>query len=93
MRFTFIHAADLHIDSPFAERRSERPDRFRAFCPCRAPRSRGAESTTISAKAAFLVMSGIFEGDWNTTSLFFARALGRSLVRAAILQVARPLGL
>jgi hypothetical protein len=96
MRFTFIHAADLHIDSPFAGLGLKDPVVAERFAHAGRRAVEALIDETISAKAAFLVISGdIFDGDWKdvTTGLFFARALGCSLVRAAILQVARLLGL
>lgn len=80
MRFTFIHAADLHIGSPLAGlglKDAAVAERFAAA-------GRGAVEAlieeTIASKAAFLLIAGdIFDGDWKdvTTGLFFARALGR----------------
>ncbi len=80
MRFTFIHAADLHIDSPLAGLGCK--DEAVAARFARAGR-RAVEALieeTIAAKAAFLLICGdIFDGDWKdvTTGLFFARELGR----------------
>jgi DNA repair exonuclease SbcCD nuclease subunit len=86
MPFTFIHAADLHIDSPLAGLGCK--DAAVAARFARAGR-RAVEALideTIAAKAAFLLICGdIFDGDWKdvTTGLFFARELGR-LERAGI---------
>ncbi|MGA8172093.1 MAG: DNA repair exonuclease, partial [Methylocystis sp.] len=80
MRFTFMHAADLHIDSPLAGLGCK--DAAVAARFARAGR-RAVEALideTIAAKAAFLLICGdIFDGDWKdvTTGLFFARELGR----------------
>lgn len=79
MRFSFIHAADLHIDSPFAGlgvKDSVVAERF-ARSGRNAVEALIAE--TIDSKAAFLIIAGdVFDGDWKdvTTGLFFARALG-----------------
>jgi DNA repair exonuclease SbcCD nuclease subunit len=86
MQFTFIHAADLHIDSPLAGLGCK--DAAVAARFARAGR-RAVEALideAIAAKAAFLLICGdIFDGDWKdvTTGLFFVRELGR-LDRAGI---------
>jgi DNA repair exonuclease SbcCD nuclease subunit len=86
MQFTFIHAADLHIDSPLAGLGCK--DAVVAARFARAGR-RAVEALideAIAAKAAFLLICGdIFDGDWKdvTTGLFFVRELGR-LERAGI---------
>jgi len=79
MRFTFIHAADLHIDSPLAGlslKDRAVAERF-ANAGRRAVEALIAE--TIASKAAFLIIAGdVFDGDWKdvTTGLFFVRAIG-----------------
>jgi DNA repair exonuclease SbcCD nuclease subunit len=86
MAFTFIHAADLHIDSPLAGlgcKDARVRERF-AHAGRRAVENLVAE--TIAAKAAFLLICGdIFDGEWRdvSTGHFFARELGR-LERAGI---------
>jgi DNA repair exonuclease SbcCD nuclease subunit len=79
MGFTFIHAADLHIDSPLAGLSLK--DKAVAERFARAGR-RAVESliaATIDSNAAFLIVAGdVFDGDWKdvTTGLFFVRAIG-----------------
>jgi DNA repair protein SbcD/Mre11 len=86
MAFTFIHAADLHIDSPLAGLGCKDAlvrERF-AHAGRRAVENLIAE--TIAAKAAFLLICGdIFDGEWRdvSTGHFFVRELGR-LDRAGI---------
>lgn len=86
MRFTFIHAADLHIDSPLAGlglKDKAVAERF-ADAGRRAVEALFAEA--IESKAAFLIISGdVFDGDWKdvTTGLFFVRAIS-ALHRAGI---------
>ncbi|WP_299804648.1 DNA repair exonuclease [Tardiphaga sp.] len=86
MRFSFIHAADLHIDSPLAGlglKDKAVAERF-AQAGRRAVEALIAE--TIRSQAAFLIVAGdIFDGDWRdvTTGLFFVRAIG-ALHRAGI---------
>jgi DNA repair exonuclease SbcCD nuclease subunit len=80
MRFTFVHAADLHIDSPLAGLGLKDPAVAARFAHAGRRAVEALIDETISAKAAFLVIAGdIFDGDWKdvTTGLFFARALGR----------------
>jgi DNA repair protein SbcD/Mre11 len=86
MEFRFVHAADLHIDSPLAGLGLKDPvvaDRF-----ARASRAavEALIDATLQSKAAFLIVAGdVFDGDWKDvgTGLFFAQALGR-LHRAGI---------
>lgn len=86
MRFTFIHAADLHIDSPLAGlglKDKAVAERF-ARAGRRAVEALVAE--TIASEAAFLIIAGdVFDGDWKdvTTGLFFVRAIS-DLHRAGI---------
>jgi DNA repair protein SbcD/Mre11 len=80
MKFTFLHAADLHLGSPFvglALRDEEVAQRF-------AKASRDAFSDLITraidASVAFVVIAGdIYDGDWKDTSigLFFNREIAR----------------
>lgn len=86
MGFQFIHAADLHLGSPFlglATRDEEIAKRF-----SRASREAFTELVTqaIDLKVAFVVIAGdVYDGDWKDTSigLFFNRELAR-LDRAGI---------
>lgn len=80
MQFTFIHAADLHIDSPLAGLGLKDPAVAARFAHAGRRAVEALIDEMISAKAAFLVIAGdIFDGDWKdvTTGLFFARSLGR----------------
>ncbi len=86
MRFSFIHAADLHIDSPLAGlglKDKAVAERF-ARAGRRAVEALVAE--TIASEAAFLIIAGdVFDGDWKDvgTGLFFVRAIS-ALHRAGI---------
>lgn len=86
MRFSFIHAADLHIDSPLAGlglKDKAVAERF-ARAGRRAVEALVAE--TIASEAAFLIIAGdVFDGDWKDvgTGLFFVRAIG-ALHRAGV---------
>ena len=86
MDFTFIHAADLHIDSPFAGLGLKDPAVAERFAKAGRRAVEALIDETIASKAAFLIISGdVFDGDWKdaTTGLFFARALG-ALHRAGV---------
>lgn len=87
MRFTFIHAADLHIDSPLAGLRLKDEDVARRFAHAARRAVEALIAETIASKAAFLIISGdVFDGDWKDvkTGLFFVRAISE-LHRAGIL--------
>jgi len=85
-RFKFLHAADIHLDSPLkglALRREDRAEEIRGA-------SRKACVNLIEAavehEVAFLVIAGdLFDGDWKDlkTGLFFAEQMG-ILSRAGI---------
>ena len=86
MRFNFIHAADLHIDSPFAGLGGKDPAVASRFAAAGRKAVDRLVAETIDCKAAFLIVAGdVFDGDWKdvTTGLFFVRALGH-LHRAGI---------
>src|SRR5208283_2066673 len=79
MRFSFIHAADLHIDSPLAGLGCKDAGVAARFAQAGRRAVEALIEETIKSKAAFLLISGdIFDGDWRdiSTGLFFARALG-----------------
>ena len=80
MRFTFLHAADLHLGSPFKGLRL----RDEALAARLAAASRDAFTDLIDRaleeKIAFAVFAGdIFDGDWRDAAiaLFFNRQIAR----------------
>ena len=86
MRFHFIHAADLHIDSPLASLGLKDPAVAARFARANRDAVEALVKETIDSRAAFLIIAGdIFDGDWRdvSTGLFFTRALG-DLHRAGI---------
>jgi len=86
MRFTFIHAADLHIDSPLAGLGCKDASVRERFAHAGRKAVENLIDETIEAKAAFLLVSGdIFDGDWKdvSTGFFLVRALAK-LDRAGI---------
>ena len=86
MRFTFIHAADLHIDSPLAGLRLKDRSTGERFALAGRRAVEALVEETIASQAAFLIIAGdIFDGDWKdvTTGFFFVRAIS-ALDRARI---------
>lgn len=85
-RFTFLHAADLHLGSPLTGLALKDEDVARRF----AAASRGAFSDLVTQAIAeevkFVLIAGdIYDGDWKDTAigLFFNREVSR-LTRAGI---------
>ena len=86
MRFTFIHAADLHIDSPLAGLGLKDAAVAARFSEAGRRAVKSLIQTTIDSNAAFLIIAGdIFDGSWKdvTTGLFFVSAIA-DLHRAGI---------
>jgi len=86
MRFCFIHAADLHIDSPLASLGVKDAAVAVRFAKANRQAVGALIAETIASKAAFLIIAGdIFDGDWRdvATGLFFSSALG-ALHRAGV---------
>jgi DNA repair protein SbcD/Mre11 len=79
MRFTFIHAADLHIDSPLESLGAKDPAVAERFARAGRAAVEALIAETIASEAKFLIIAGdIFDGDWRdvSTGLFFARQIG-----------------
>lgn len=80
MRFTFLHAADLHIDSPLESLGGKDPVVAEVFARANRAAVGALIDETLNSGAKFLVIAGdIFDGDWKdvSTGHFFVRALGR----------------
>jgi DNA repair exonuclease SbcCD nuclease subunit len=80
MRFHFIHAADLHIDSPLASLGLKDPAVAARFARAGRDAVEALVRETIEGGAKFLIVAGdIFDGDWRdvSTGHFFARQLGQ----------------
>jgi hypothetical protein len=86
MNFRFLHAADIHLDSPLRGIAFSGLGRADAF---RSASRRAFENlvvTAIERQVAFLLLAGdIFDGDWRDfgTGLFFTEQMGK-LDRAGI---------
>src|SRR5271169_6052650 len=86
MRFHFIHAADLHIDSPLASLGLKDLAVAARFARANRDAVEALVKETIDGRAKFLIIAGdIVDGDWRdvSTGLFFVRALG-DLHRAGV---------
>lgn len=80
MRFSFIHAADLHIDSPLAALGRKNAEAAAFFASAGRRAVQALVDETIQSQAAFLIIAGdVFDGDWPdvSTGLFFMRELVR----------------
>jgi len=85
-RFTFLHAADLHLGSPFLGLSLKDEDLARRFASASRDAFEALVAAAIEEKVAFVVISGdVYDGEWKDASigLFFARQLSR-LQRAGI---------
>lgn len=86
MRFSFIHAADLHIDSPLAALSRKNAGAAETFKHASRRALEKLVEHAIASEAPFLIIAGdIFDGDWQdvSTGLFFTAQLGR-LERAGV---------
>ncbi len=86
MNFTFIHAADLHIDSPLAALGAKDKDVAARFDGAVRQAFENLRDEAVRSGAAFLLIAGdVFDGTWKdmTTGQYFARILGE-LSRAGI---------
>jgi DNA repair exonuclease SbcCD nuclease subunit len=84
--FKFIHAADLHLGSPFRGLALKEPEVARRFAEASRTAFSDLVSGGIEEGVDFMVIAGdIYDGDWrdNSIGLFFNRELGR-LERAGI---------
>ena len=84
--FRFIHAADLHLGSPFQGLALKDAALAEIFVAASRTAFSSLVTTAIDLKTDFLVIAGdVYDGDWkdNTIGLFFNREMAR-LERAAI---------
>jgi exonuclease SbcD len=86
VNFTFLHAADLHLGSPFTGLAMKDEDVARRFAGASRDAFSELVDQAISKKVAFMLVAGdLYDGDWKDTSigLFFNREVAR-LARADI---------
>src|SRR5690348_10622729 len=86
MNFQFIHAADLHLGSPFVGLALHDEEIAKRFSYANREAFSDLIARAVDLKVAFVVIAGdVYDGDWKDTSigLFFNRELAR-LDRAGI---------
>ena len=86
MSFTFLHAADLHLGSPFTGLALKNEELALRFAKASRDAFSDLVSRAIEINVAFVVIAGdVYDGDWKDTSigLFFNREIAR-LDRAGI---------
>jgi exonuclease SbcD len=87
MSFTFLHAADLHLGSPFTGLALRDETLAQRFAKASRDAFSNLVSRAIEEHVSFVVIAGdIYDGEWKDTSigLFFNREIAR-LDRAGIL--------
>jgi exonuclease SbcD len=85
-RFSFIHAADLHLGSPLSGLSARDPEIALRLASVGRRAFEDLVSLAIARAVAFVIVAGdVYDGDWadNTIGLFFARQVAR-LDRAGI---------
>src|ERR1700691_6697677 len=86
MSFTFLHAADLHLGSPFTGLALKDEEVARRFAAASREAFTDLVTHAIEGEVAFIVIAGdVYDGEWKDTSigLFFNREVAR-LDRAGI---------
>jgi DNA repair protein SbcD/Mre11 len=86
MFFSFLHAADLHLGSPFTGLTLKDEAVAKRFAAASREAFSSLVETAINAKVAFVVIAGdVYDGEWKDASigLFFNREVSR-LERAGI---------
>src|ERR1035437_1743022 len=86
MSFSFLHAADLHLGSPFSGLTLKDEAVAKRFAAASREAFSSLVETAINAKVAFVVIAGdVYDGEWKDASigLFFNREVAR-LERAGI---------
>ena len=84
--FSFVHAADLHLGSPFRGLSLKDPAVADRFADATRNAFTALVTRTLERKADFLVIAGdIYDGEWqdNSVGLFFNREIAR-LDRAGV---------
>ena len=79
MSFRFIHAADIHLDSPLRGL-ARRGELAGAFLEASRKALENLVQAAIDAKVRFVVIAGdVYDGDWKdyATGQFFVREMGR----------------
>ncbi len=77
-KFSFLHAADLHLGSPFEGLSLKDEELARRFAAASREAFRALVNAALAEKVAFAVIAGdIYEGEWRDASIgfFFNREL------------------
>lgn len=80
MSFTFIHAADIHLDSPLTGLEQYEGAPVEKIRSATRDAFRNLVDTAIDRKVAFVIIAGdLYDGDWKdyNTGLFFASQMVR----------------
>jgi len=80
MNFKFIHAADLHLDSPLRGLAKKSADFHERIDDASRQAFDGLVDLAIQEQCAFVLLAGdIFDGEWKdySTGLFFADRMRR----------------
>jgi DNA repair exonuclease SbcCD nuclease subunit len=78
--FRFIHAADVHLDSPLKGLAGQEGGAAKLIRSATRQAFDALVTRTIEEEAAFLIIAGdLYDGDWRDyqTGLFFVRQMGR----------------
>ncbi len=78
--FRFVHAADIHLDSPLKGLAGEEGNAVRLIRSATREAFDALVARTIREEASFLIIAGdLYDGDWRDyqTGLFFVRQMGR----------------
>jgi DNA repair exonuclease SbcCD nuclease subunit len=78
--FRFVHAADIHLDSPLRGLSGQEGDNARRIQKATREALENLVTRSIEEKADFLILSGdLYDGDWKdySTGLFWIRQLAR----------------
>ncbi len=78
--FRFVHAADIHLDSPLKGLAGQEGETVRLIRSATRTALEALIGRVIEEQAAFLVIAGdIYDGNWRDyhTGLFFVRQMGR----------------
>lgn len=84
--FTFIHAADLHLGSPFAALALKDEEVARRFAQASRAAFEALVDQALDMRVAFMLIAGdVYDGDWpdHSIGLFFNKQVAR-LARAGI---------
>jgi chromate transport protein ChrA len=84
--FRFLHAADIHLDSPLRGLRARNEEAARQFAAASRKAFCNLIDAAIAHETAFVIIAGdLYDGDWKdyATGQFFVREAAR-LVRAGI---------